>query len=231
MAMFRHAVKKRARILTPKEFTHVLDVATLTREPERNQVLICLTHSCGLRVSELARVTIRDVMYPSGCLRDELTVRDAIAKFNKARTVPMTNKRLREFLEVYLDYRVKEEIGMIPQPTDEFRGLSPDLPLIFSDRKSGFTMSRKKRRLESGEFETYLACDSLENCFRRVYRKAGLYGASSHSGRRYYASTMLQQGVKLETISLLLGHQHIDHSYPYLEPTMDAIRHAFEIAL
>lgn len=78
MAMFRHTVKKRARILTKAEFRHALKVAGITREPARNQLLLCLSHALGLRVTELARVTIDDVMTPSGRLRSELACRAAL---------------------------------------------------------------------------------------------------------------------------------------------------------
>lgn len=45
---YRHTVQKRARILTRGELKHVLNIATLTRDPERNQLLIALTHALGL---------------------------------------------------------------------------------------------------------------------------------------------------------------------------------------
>lgn len=63
--MFRINVKKRARILSRAEFTRLLKVCTVTRDPERNQLLMCFSHACGLRVTELAQLC---QYHPSGIL-------------------------------------------------------------------------------------------------------------------------------------------------------------------
>ncbi len=57
MAMFRHSAQKRARILSKSEFRHALKVASVTSDPERNQLLLCLSHALAMRVSEMARIT------------------------------------------------------------------------------------------------------------------------------------------------------------------------------
>lgn len=226
----RSNVQKRARILTRAELNHVIKIAGLTRDPERNRLLLYLTHALGLRVSECARSTVRDFLFPSGRIREELTLRSEITKFNRSRTLPISSQRLIEALDTYLDHRVRNHIGVVAGQ-EEFRGLSPDLPLIMSERGTGLSLVPKQRRLESGEIETYFASDPLENCFRRLYRSAGLHGASSHSGRRYYATTLTQQGTDIETISHLLGHVSIDHTVIYTVPSQESIKQAFEIAL
>lgn len=231
MAMYRHTVQKRARILTRAEFNHVFKVASLTRDPERNQLLLCLSHALGLRVSEMARLTVRDVLFPTGRIRDELTLRAEITKYNRTRTVPISSKRLIGALDIYLEHRITLGIGAVPQESAAYRGLAPDLPLIFSERGTGFALIGKKRLLETGVIETYLACDPLEDLFRRLYRSAGLRGASSHSGRRAYATRLMESGVDIETISHLLGHAELDYTMPYLEVSVDSIRHAFTVAL
>lgn len=208
MAMFRIKVKKkRARILRKAEFKRMLKVASITREALRNQLILCFSHALGLRVTELGALTIRDIMHPSGRLKDEVTLRSSITKNAHTRTVPMSSTLLLEHLEKYLAYRIKNNIGVIPQPTEEFRGLSPDLAVVFSNRGGPFAMARKKRTLESGEQEEYLACDALEQLFRDLYKMGGMKGASSHSGRRSYATRLVENGVSIEDVSKLLGHQ------------------------
>lgn len=154
---------------------------------------------------------MRDILYPTGRIREELTLRAEITKFNKTRTVPVSSPKLHAALDAYLDYRVREGMGVAPG-ANEFRSVAPDMPLILSGRGTGFSLIRKNRKLVSGEIEEYLACDPLENCFRRLYRSAGLFGASSHSGRRFYASMLMRDGVDIETISYLLGHESIYRS-------------------
>lgn len=150
MAMFRINVKKRARILTRAEFKRVLKVCTITREAVRNQLIMCLSHALGLRVTELASITVRDVMHSSGRIRSELTMRAEITKNSRVRNLPLSNDLLLFHLEVYLVHRINNDVGMLPVPTGEFRGLSPDLPLVFSSRGGPFASATKKRVLESG---------------------------------------------------------------------------------
>ena len=220
----------RARILTSAEVKHALRGAELTRDPERNRLLILISHGCGLRVTECACVPIKAVLYSSGCIRSELTLSALYTKYHKERTVPLSSPRLLDAIEAYLDYRVAEGIGVIAGESD-YRGLSPDLPLIMSGRGGGFALARKRRILDGGVEEVYLASDALERVFAKLYSKVGLHGATSHSGRRTYATHLLEDNVPVETIAYLLGHQSIDATYPYIQPSEDAIRHAFEVAL
>lgn len=203
MAMFRINAKKRARILTKAEFKRMLKVCTITREATRNQLIFCLSHACGLRVTELA--SIRDIMLIGGSIKTELTLRSSYTKNAHARTVPMPDGTLTVHLELYLAYRIEHGIGLSGNPA-EFRGLLPDLPLVFSSRGSGFALASKKRVLESGAHEVYLAADALEQLFRDLYQMGGLKGASSHSGRRSYATRLVESGVDIEDVSRLLGH-------------------------
>ena len=179
MAMFRINVKKRARILTRAEFKRVLKVCTITREPLRNQLSMCLSHALGLRVTELATVTIRDVMHASGRIRAELTMRAEITKNARVRQLPLSNELLLHHLELYLAYRIEQDIGVLPAKSEDFRGLSPDLPVIFSSRGGGFALATKKRVLETGAYMEYKACDALEQLFRYLYKISGMKVAYS----------------------------------------------------
>lgn len=230
MAMFRINVKKRARILSSAEFKRMLKVASITREAVRNQLLLCFSYACGLRVTELGSITIRDIMLIGGRLKHELTLRSSYTKNARTRTVPMSSATLVEHLEAYLTYRIERGIGTSGNQA-EFRGLEPDMPVIFSNRGGGFAMARKKRILESGEEEEYMACDALEQLFRDLYASGGCKGASSHSGRRSFATSLVESGVDIEDVSRLLGHTDLDFTRIYVMPSKAAIREAFEVAL
>ena len=43
----RHTVKHRAAILTKKQLLHVTLVAGTTRDPERNQLILSMSHALG----------------------------------------------------------------------------------------------------------------------------------------------------------------------------------------
>lgn len=231
MAMFRHSAKKRARILTKSEFRHALKVAGITSQPERNQLLLCLSHALGLRVTETARITIDDVLMPSGRVRNELALRSRITKGCRPRVVPMSSALLLKHMETYLDHRIANSTGT-DQGREDYRGLLPQQPLIYvSNRGGGFSLALKRRLLETGEVEDYWACDSLESWFREFYPRAGLHGATSHSGRRSFSTHLIESGADIEDVSRLLGHCDLDYSRPYIQPSKQSIRHAFAVAL
>jgi len=72
---------KRAAVLLPSQLRHLLRVTEATsRHPERDAVILWLGFSCGLRVTETARLTVADVLLPSGRLKSEISLRAEITK-------------------------------------------------------------------------------------------------------------------------------------------------------
>lgn len=65
---------RRAASLRPGQFKHLIRVASVTgRMPERDVMLLWLTHTTGIRVTELALLEIGDVLYASGAIKPEVT--------------------------------------------------------------------------------------------------------------------------------------------------------------
>ena len=58
--------------------------------------------------------------------------------------------------------------------------------------------------------------NSLSITMLRHYQKAGLDGASSHSGRRQYASALLKSGVDIVALSKLMGDSSITKTQLYV---------------
>lgn len=73
-----------AAALRPGQLRHVIRVASITgRQPIRDVMLLWLTHSTGVRVTELASIEIRDLLHPSGQMREEVYLRAAITKHSR----------------------------------------------------------------------------------------------------------------------------------------------------
>lgn len=51
--------------------------------------------------------------------------------------------------------------------------------------------------------------NSLQQVFKRLYRSAGIKGAKSHSGRRFFATRLIEYGSDLKSVSVLLGHKSV----------------------
>ena len=65
----------------------------------------------------------------------------------------------------------------------------------------------------SGKFSP----NSLQQLFHRIYKSVGIIGASSHSGRRHYATKMAEGGVSVTNLQTLMGHQNISTTSLYID--------------
>lgn len=221
--------KRQARALYPRELKRALKVCDVTQEPERNRLILLLSHACCLRVSELAQLKIKDVMFKSGKLRDECRLPGAYAKMRKPRLIWLTHKQLRKAMDVYLSLRIDRRQATT-KDNSQYRGVNPNSRLILNNRGAGYGMNPKPRTMQDGSIREYRACDSMERLFRDIYKRAGLIGASSHSGRRSTATNLDEQGVPLETIQRLLGHSDPEHTLPYIEVRPERVGSAFAAA-
>lgn len=215
---------RRATSLRPGQLKHLIRVASVTgRMPERDVMLLWLTHTTGIRVTELALLEVADVLYPSGAIKPEVYLRAEVFKGCRPRNTYLTNARCLAALEGWLSVRLKRRWGL--SGADEYRGLRPASKLVMTHKGQAFELAFKHRMLDSGP-ETYRACDSLQQTFSRLYRQAGIKLGSSHSGRRTLAAKVLAA-----TVQVILGHAQLDHSKPYLSVDQSTIRRAYELAL
>ncbi|MDN0082425.1 site-specific integrase [Crenobacter sp. SG2305] len=221
---------KRAPTLKSTQLRHVLNVTQATsRHPERDCLAILLTHCAGLRCTETARLEVRDVLWPTGRLRDEVQLRAETTKNCRARLIFLTNPKLRAALEVYLAYRLTNRLGCSLDAAG-YRGLMPYTRLLLTHRGSGFELVRKRRVLPDGRQAEYWAADALEARFRALYRAAGLK-TSSHAGRRSFGTSLLKSGLSLEQVAILLGHADEDVTAGYIAVDRAQLRTMYEFAL
>ncbi|MEM5406208.1 site-specific integrase [Paraburkholderia unamae] len=198
---------KRAAVLRPAQIWHLLRATEATsRFPERDAVILLLGFTVGMRISEIAQITIADVLFSNGRLRVEVSLREAVTKGCRQRTVYFTSQNLIDAIERYLAHRVERGLGTTLDNT-RCRGLHPSLPVVLSRKGYPYSLNRKVRTSATGEQMDYWAADTLQSYVTKLYQEAGLKGASSHSGRRSYASRLIYRGATVEQVSLLLGHQ------------------------
>lgn len=222
---------KRAATLSLSELRHLLRVTEATsRHPERDATILWLGFSCGMRVTEIARLTVADVLLPSGRLRTEVSLRAEITKGCRQRLAYLTNPKLIAALERYVAWRKARGFGCSLDDR-QYRGLMPETRLILTWKGGPYELSPKRITNADGEVVEYLAADSLQTNVKGLYRAAGLGSCSSHSGRRTFASRLLAAGESLEVVQTLLGHSDLDHVEPYLEVNDGTLREMFEVVL
>ncbi len=220
-----------ATTLKPGQIRHLLRVTDGTsRCPERDCLILLLGITGGLRVSEIAQIEVQDVLFPSGLIRQEVSLRAAITKGCRQRCIYLTHSQTIVALERYIAHRIKQDSGTELTAT-RYRGLSPNTPLILKQNGGNFSMNTKRRVNYAGLQVDYAAADSLQAHITKLYKDAGIKRGSSHSGRRSFASNLLRNGASLESVQQLLGHAELDHVMPYLEVRPEILREMFSTVI
>ena len=69
----------RAKTLHQGQFIRLIKITRATsRYPERDVLVLMLGHHCGMRITEISRLSVADVMHASGKLRSEISMCEAI---------------------------------------------------------------------------------------------------------------------------------------------------------
>ena len=84
---------------------------------------------------------------------------------------------------------------------------NPTRPLFYTQKRDHFTPN------------------TLAQHFFWLYRAAGLNGASSHSGRRSFITTLANKGVSIRLLQALAGHRSITTTQVYIDVN-DAMKRA-----
>ena len=64
--------------------------------------------------------------------------------------------------------------------------------------------------------KTAFTPNSLQQLFKRMFDKAGIKGAKSHSGRRTFATKLIEKGFDIKSVSILMGHSSIQTTARYI---------------
>ena len=72
--------------------------------------------------------------------------------------------------------------------------------------------------------------NTLTQFFHYLYKRAGVFGASSHSGRRTFITKLASQGVGVRVLMSLAGHRNISTTQAYIDVNDDMKRKAVELA-
>ncbi|MFT4438521.1 hypothetical protein [Caballeronia sp. 15715] len=142
---------KHAKVLTAAKFRHLLRVTEATsRFPERDTLILLLGVTCGMRITEIARIEVGDVLAKSGVRREEVSLQGPITKGWRPRCIYLSHARTIDSFDRYVEWRYPRGAG-----TDldrrEYRGLLPRTRLILTQKGGPFELSVKRRVNFDGE--------------------------------------------------------------------------------
>lgn len=98
-------VMKQAKVISPKEKKRLLAVVDAGKHSARNRVAIMLSYYAGLRVGEIAALKIADVFDTDFNVRDQIQLKAAYTKGNKARIVFVSDKLKKEIVRFQVSFK------------------------------------------------------------------------------------------------------------------------------
>ena len=69
---------------------------------------------------------------------------------------------------------------------------------------------------------------TITQLFARFYAKAGIEGASSHSGRRQFITTLAEKQINVRVIQALARHKHLNTTMRYIDINDVKLQNAVE---
>jgi integrase/recombinase XerD len=152
-----------------------------------------------MRVCEVAALTRDRVLGPAGEILAEWRLDRDQTKGSMGRVV-YANSKLRKEVAAYLKAN--------PAP----------------DRSYPVVVSQKGNRQRRG-----FSANTLCQLINTIYREAGIAGATSHSGRRGFITTLANHSVGIKTIMELAGHRQLSTTQRYVEVTPEQKRRAVDL--
>jgi len=109
---------------------------------------------------------------------------------------------------VFVGEKLRRELAAYVKQMPKAKG---DVPLFRSQKRARFSANT--------------LCQTLN----RVYVSAGLEGATSHSGRRTFITTLASKGIGVRVLASLAGHRSISTTQRYIDVNDDMMRAAVEL--
>jgi integrase/recombinase XerD len=110
---------------------------------------------------------------------------------------------------------------------------------VFVGSKLGKELSRFRVSLPSLKAQapllqtqksTPFSANTLCQLLGALYKRAGITGGSSHSGRRSFITKLAHSGVSAKVIMTLAGHKHLSTTQRYIDVNDEMLRKAVELA-
>src|SRR5579862_731163 len=196
-----HGGGGQAKVLSADEIGRVEKCMAGTRTEIRDRALLFLQYATGMRAGELASLDVGDLFH-RGAIRREFRLGTEDTKYCRARTIYLESPKAIGAVLAYLRQR---------NPALSFTGIEPL-----------FVGSRQNRR----ERAFRLSANSVVEVCRRMYDCAGIVGASSHTGRRWFMTELARRGVHPRVIQQRAGHSSLATTQRYIEISPNQEREA-----
>ena len=162
------------------------------------ELLFLLDLSTGLREGELLALTWNDIDLTKKTLRIEKSIKEVYVYDDE------NNRHI-------------ETIVQVPKTMTSFRTIPIPSTIISKLKK----VKNKNRIIFHDENMNYLKAKNVSYKWKKVLKDCNIPHKKFHSIRHTYASTLLKNGVDIQTVAELMGHSAIAITQIYLHSTSD----------
>ena len=131
------------------------------------------------------------------------------------------------------DGTVKDEVRLLPEQTKGKYARSVFLPEKLRKELNAYLVgvdrSDTSKPLFSTQKRDSFTANTLCQLFHWLYKQAGIDGASSHSGRRTFITSLANKGVGVRVLMALAGHRSLSVTQAYIDVNDEMQRRAVEL--
>ena len=198
------SLNKQSKTLTTTQIKVMSDYLLNGRNGLRNQTIFLLSVKSGLRAKEISQLQWKEVCNSNGEVDTHINLTNRSSKGLSGRIIPI-NKDLRKNL-----------IELLDQQQRMYRSFNIDTSFVVQTERSPFTTSQ-----------------CVVNMFQSWYRRLGLLGCSSHSGRRTFITETSKKislvGGSLRDIQMMVGHKSLQTTQRYIESDSESQRKVVDL--
>ena len=191
-------IGKQSKTLNKSQIEMVRSFLRSKRNGLRNETIFLLSVKSGLRSKEISKLSWKMVLNSEGNIDDYINLPNSSSKGNSGRVIPL-NKEL------------KNCISKLFEKSQNYYGFNKDQSFVVRTERSPFTTSQ-----------------TIVNMFQSWYRRMGLLGCSSHSGRRTFITETSKKismvGGSLRDIQMMVGHSSLQTTQRYIESDSESQR-------
>jgi integrase/recombinase XerD len=204
---------------------HTNDTANITYEEEAmskqaktltaEELRRVLDYTATRKHSARNRALVSFSFY-AGCRVGEISsllyteVIDAEGKVRNEVVLRAENTKTKEARTIFINAKLKKELQNY---VSYYKPKNSDAKLFYS------------QKTKSNGYNA----NTLTQFFHYLYKRAGIYGASSHSGRRTFITNLANKGISVRLLASLAGHRNISTTQCYIDVNDEMKRKAVEL--
>ena len=130
---------------------------------------------------------------------------------------------------------VRDQINLVPEQTKGRHARAVFVNAKFRRELEAYLVSHPMQSSTDRLFYTQkrgkagFTPNTLAQYFHYLYKRAGIAGGSSHSGRRTFITNLASKGVGVRVLMSLAGHRHMGTTQAYIDVNDDMKRRAVEL--